>query len=158
MGIVSREAGRKLGTGWAGSQEALTDLTEPPPSVPPVHSRHEEHPMDPSQPAGSRRRTTAIIAAAGLACLAIAVPVSGAFGAADNNDAATPSQQQGGQGYGPQGYGQPPAPNGQSGQPRGQDMPNGKCPKHRGSGQGQSQGSGSSDSSGTTLPGDSVAS
>jgi hypothetical protein len=109
--------------------------------------------MDPSQPAGSRRRTTAIIAAAGLACLAIAVPVSGAFGADDNNDAATPSQQQGGQGYG-----QPPAPNGQSGQPRGQDMPNGKCPKHRGSGQGQSQGGGSSDSSGTALPGDSVAS
>jgi len=37
--------------------------------------------VDPSQPAGSRRRTTAIIAAAGLACLAIAIPVSGAFGA-----------------------------------------------------------------------------
>jgi hypothetical protein len=116
--------------------------------------------MDPSQPAGGRRRTTAIIAAAGLACVAIAVPVSGAFGADDNgnNDAATPSQQQGGQGYGQQGYGQPPAPNGQNGQPGGQDMPNGNCPKHRGSGQGQSQGSGSSDSSGTALPGDSVAS
>jgi hypothetical protein len=66
--------------------------------------------MDPSQPAGSRRRTTAIIAAAGLACLAIAIPVSGAFGADDNgnNGAAAQSQQQGGQGYG-----QPPAPNGQ---------------------------------------------
>ena len=110
--------------------------------------------MDPSQPAGSRRRTTAIIAAAGLACLAIAIPVSGAFGADDgNNGAAAPSQQQGGQGYG-----QPPAPNGQNGRPNGQGMPNGKCPKHRGSGQGQSQGSGSSDSSGTALPGDSLAS
>ena len=42
--------------------------------------------MDPSQPAGSRRRTTAIIAAAGLACLAIAIPVSGAFGADDNGN------------------------------------------------------------------------
>ena len=111
--------------------------------------------MDPSQPAGSRRRTTAIIAAAGLACLAIAIPVSGAFGADDNgnNGAAAQSQQQGGQGYG-----QPPAPNGQNGPPGGRSMPNGKCPKHRGSGQGQSQGSGSSDSSGTALPGDSVAS
>jgi hypothetical protein len=99
--------------------------------------------MDPSQPAPSRRRTTAIIAAAGLACLAIAVPVSGAFGDSGNgNNAAAPSQQ-GPQGYGPQGYGRPPAPNG-------------NCPKHRGSGQGQ--GSGSSDSSGPALPGDSLAS
>jgi hypothetical protein len=112
--------------------------------------------MDPSQPAGSRRRTTAILAAAGLACLAIAVPVSGAFGAGDNgtNNAAAPAQQ----GYGPQGYGQPPAPNGQNGPPGGQDMPNGNCPKHRGSGQGTGQGSGSSDSSGPALQGDSVAS
>ena len=111
--------------------------------------------MDPSQPAGSRRRTTAIIAAAGLACLAIAIPVSGAFGADDNgnNAAAAQSQQQGGQGYG-----QPPAPKGQHRPPGGQGMPNGKCPKHRGSGQGKSQGSGSSDSSGTALPGDSLAS
>ena len=111
--------------------------------------------MDPSQPAGSRRRTTAIIAAAGLACLAIAIPVSGAFGADDNgnNGAAAQSQQQGGQGYG-----QPPAPNGQNRPQGGQGMPNGKCPKHRGSGQGKSQGSGSSDSSGTALPGDSLAS
>jgi hypothetical protein len=111
--------------------------------------------MDPSQPAGSRRRTTAIIAAAGLACLAIAIPVSGAFGADDNgnNGAAAQSQQQGGQGYG-----QPPAPKGQHRPPGGQGMPNGKCPKHRGSGQGKSQGSGSSDSSGTALPGDSLAS
>ena len=120
--------------------------------------------MDPSQPAGSRRRTTAIIAAAGLACLAIAIPVSGAFGADDNgNNGAAAQSQQGGQGYGQQGYGQqgygqPPAANGQNGPPGGQSMPNGKCPKHRGSGQGQSQGSGSSDSSGTALPGDSVAS
>ena len=111
--------------------------------------------MDPSQPAGSRRRTTAIIAAAGLACLAIAIPVSGAFGADDNgnNGAAAQSQQQGGQGYG-----QPPAPNGQNRPQGGQGMPNGKCPKHRGSGQGKSQGSGSSDSSGTALPGDTLAS
>jgi hypothetical protein len=110
--------------------------------------------MDPSQPAGSRRRTTAIIAAAGLACLAIAIPVSGAFGADDgNNGAAAPSQQQGGQGYG-----QPPAPNGQNRPQGGQGMPNGKCPKHRGSGQGKSQGSGSSDSSVPALPGDSLAS
>jgi hypothetical protein len=115
--------------------------------------------MDPTQPAGSRRRTTAIIAAAGLACLAIAVPVSGAFGAGDSNNgtAASPQSQgvpgYGQQGYGQQGYGQPPAPNGQ---PRGQGMPNGKCPKHRGSG--NSQGSGSSDSSGPGVPGDSVAS
>jgi hypothetical protein len=111
--------------------------------------------MDPSQPAGSRRRTTAIIAAAGLACLAIAVPVSGAFGAGDSGPAAQ-SQGQGGQGYGQQGYGQPPGPNGQNRPPGGQGMPNGKCPKHRGTG--SSQGSGSSDSSGTALPGDSVAS
>ena len=111
--------------------------------------------MDPSQPAGSRRRTTAIIAAAGLACLAIAIPVSGAFGADHNgnNGAAAQSQQQGGQGYG-----QPPAPNGQNRPPGGQGMPNGKCQKHRGSAQGKSQGSGSSDSSGTALPGDSLAS
>jgi hypothetical protein len=103
--------------------------------------------MDPSQPAPSRRRTTAIIAAAGLACLAIAVPVSGAFGAGDSGSTAASPSQQGGQGYGPQGYGRPPAPNG-------------KCPKHRGSGQGQGngQGSGSSDSSGPALPGDSLAS
>lgn len=115
--------------------------------------------MDPSQPAGSRRRTTAIIAAAGLACLAIAVPVSGAFGADDNgNHGAAARSQQGGQGYGQQGYGQPPGPNGQNGPPSGQAMPSGKCRKHRGSGQGQSQGSGSSDSSGTALPGDAVAS
>ena len=87
--------------------------------------------MDPSQPAGSRRRTTAIIAAAGLACLAIAIPVSGAFGADDNgnNGAATPSQQQGWQGYG-----QPPAPKARTGRRVGRACPDGNCPKHRGSG------------------------
>jgi hypothetical protein len=77
--------------------------------------------MDLSQPTASRGRTPAIIAAAGLACLAIAVPVSGAFGAGNGNNGTPSASQQGGQGYGHQG------------------MPNGKCPKHRGS-SGQSQG------------------
>jgi hypothetical protein len=120
--------------------------------------------MDPSQPAGSRRRTTAIIAAAGLACLAIAVPVSGAFGAGEssgtdgNASGTTPAQTQGGQGYAP-GYGQPPAANGQGEPPNGQGAPHGNCPKGQGGSPGQSQGgSPGSDSSGTALPGDSVAS
>jgi hypothetical protein len=101
--------------------------------------------MDPSQPAGSRRRTTAIIAAAGLACLAIAIPVSGAFGADESpsNGAAAQQQPQGEQGYGP-----PPGAYGQG-------RPDGDCPKgHDGRGQSQ-QGSGT-DSSGSALPGDSV--
>jgi hypothetical protein len=92
--------------------------------------------MDETQPAGGRRRTTAIIAAAGLACLAIAIPVSGAFGAGEGKDgAATQSQQQRGQGYGPQdGYGGPPP---------GFHGRRGDCPKHRGGSQspgGQNQG------------------
>ena len=103
--------------------------------------------MDPSQPAGSRRRTTAIIAAAGLACLAIAIPVSGAFGAGESGSDGAAAQQQGGQGYG-----QPPAPNGYGRPPGDHGRPRGDCPKHRGN----DQGSGSSDSSGTGLPGDSV--
>jgi hypothetical protein len=76
--------------------------------------------MDEAQPAGSRRRTIAILAAAGLACLAIAIPVSGAFGADESPNSGTATQQQG---YGPpgngQGYGQA-APNGRppSGAPR----------------------------------------
>ena len=98
--------------------------------------------MDPSQPAGSRRRTTAIIAAAGLAFLAIAIPVSGAFGADDStNNGAAPQAQQ--QGYG---QGQPPS---------GERAPDGNCPKGEGSGQGQGN---SGESSGPALPGDSVAS
>lgn len=93
--------------------------------------------MDETQPAGGRRRTTAIIAAAGLACLAIAIPVSGAFGAGEGKDgAATQSQQQRGQGYGPQGYGGPPP---------GDHGRRGDCPKHRNGSQpqggGQNQGS-----------------
>ena len=56
--------------------------------------------MDPSQPAGSRRRTTAIIAAAGLACLAIAIPVSGAFGADESTNNGAARAAAGGQGYG----------------------------------------------------------
>jgi hypothetical protein len=106
--------------------------------------------MDEAQPAGSRRRTIAILAAAGLACLAIAIPVSGAFGADESPSNGTAAQQQG---YGPpdsgQGYGQP-APNGQppSGGPRGD------CPKDR---QGQQDGGSSgSDSSGYALPGTTV--
>jgi hypothetical protein len=107
--------------------------------------------MDPSQPAGSRRRTTAIIAAAGLACLAIAIPVSGAFGAEEGNDnGATPSaQQQGGQGYG-----QPPGADGYGQPPRGEHAPDGDCPK--GEGGGRSQGD-SGESSGPALPDDSIA-
>jgi hypothetical protein len=103
--------------------------------------------MDPSQPAASRRRTTAILAAAGLACLAIAIPVSGAFGADEstNNGASPPAQQQG--------YGPPPGAAGQGPPPRG--APDGNCPK--GEGSGQSQGN-SGESSGPALPGDSLAS
>jgi hypothetical protein len=51
--------------------------------------------MDEAQPAGSRRRTIAILAAAGLACLAIAIPVSGAFGADESPNSGTAAQQQG---------------------------------------------------------------
>ena len=105
--------------------------------------------MDPSQPAGSRRRTTAILAAAGLACLAIAIPVSGAFGADEstNNGASPPAQQQG--------YGPPPGTEGQGQPPSGRGAPDGNCPK--GEDGGQSQGN-SGDSSGPALPGDSLAS
>ena len=105
--------------------------------------------MDPSQPAGSRRRTTAIIAAAGLACLAIAIPVSGAFGVDDStNNGAAPQAQQ-------QGYGPPPGPYGQGQPPSGERAPDGNCPK--GEGSGKSQGN-LGESSGPALPGDSVAS
>jgi hypothetical protein len=106
--------------------------------------------MDPSQPAGSRRRTTAIIAAAGLACLAIAIPVSGAFGADESpNNGAAAQQQQGGQGYG-----QPPGAYGQGQPPSGERAPDGNCPKGEGSGQSQDN---SGDSSGPALQGDSLA-
>ena len=83
--------------------------------------------MDETQPAGGRRRTTAIIAAAGLACLAIAIPVSGAFGAGENGSKDTAA---------PQGYGRPPA-YGRTGPGRHRPPaggPRGDCPKHRGSG------------------------
>ena len=110
--------------------------------------------MDPSQPAGSRRRTTAIIAAAGLACLAIAIPVSGAFGADESTNNGAAAQQQGGQGYGPQGYGQPPGAHGQGQPPSGERAPDGNCPKGEGSGQSQDN---SGDSSGPALQGDSLA-
>ena len=62
--------------------------------------------MDETQPAGGRRRTTAIIAAAGLACLAIAIPVSGAFGAGEDGSKGSTAA--------PQGYGPPPAYGGQA--------------------------------------------
>ena len=105
--------------------------------------------MDEAQPAQTRRRTIAILAAAGVACLAIAIPVSGAFGADESPNSGTATQQQ--QGYGPPGNGQP-APNGQppSGAPRGD------CPKDRQGQQGQGGSSSGSDSSGYALPGDTV--
>jgi hypothetical protein len=95
--------------------------------------------MDTEQPAPSRRRTTAIIAAAGLACLAIALPVSGAFAEGDSNtDSGTaPAQTQ---------YGQ-----GQESAPDREGAPDQPCPEDRG---GEGQGS---DSSGTAPSGDSVA-
>lgn len=113
--------------------------------------------MDQSEPA-RRRRTTAIIAAAGLACLAIAIPVSGAFADGDGNRAntsgTTPAQS-----YGSPGYGQAPDGQGQRQAPDRQGTPGGRdCPKdHQGNppssgGQGNNEGS-----SGSALPGDSVA-
>jgi len=109
--------------------------------------------MDETQPAGGRRRTTAIIAAAGLACLAIAIPVSGAFGAGEGNDGPAAQSQQG---YGPQGYGPPPATDGQGRPDRDGDGPHRNCPKHQGAGQGQSQGGSSNDTYAPGVPGDSV--
>src|SRR5258705_9568667 len=106
--------------------------------------------MDHSEPA-PRWRTTAIIAAAGLACLAIAIPVSGAFadGNSSGNSNGTPPAQN--QQYGPAAYGQ----QGQRQAPSRQGAPDGNCPKHQ-QGGGQSNG-GQGNSSGTTLPGDTVA-
>jgi hypothetical protein len=105
--------------------------------------------MDDAQPVGSRRRTIAIIAAAGLACLAIAIPVSGAFGADEGGNTGGAAQQQ--QGYGP--------PDGSQGQPP-SGAPRGDCPKGEGQGQDEGQGrapqEGGSDSSGYALPGESV--
>lgn len=109
--------------------------------------------MDPAQPAGSRRRGIAILAAAGLVCLAIAIPVSGAFGADESPNTGTSAQQQG---YGAPGSGQDygqPGPNGQGQPPSGGadgDCPEGERP--------QGDGSSGSDSSGYALPGNSVAS
>jgi len=109
--------------------------------------------MDQSEPA-SRRRTTAIIAAAGLACLAIAIPVSGAFADGDssgNTSGNAPAQNQ----YGPGPYGQ----QGQQQAPSRQGAPDGNCPKdQQGSGQSNGGQGNNNNSSGTTLPGDTVAS
>ncbi len=95
--------------------------------------------MDSSEPA-PRRRSIAIVAAAGLACLAVALPVSGAFaegdgGSADGSGNAAAAQPP---------YGQPPA-----GTP-GERRPD--CPKD-GDRQGQGQGS---DSSAPAPSGDAV--
>ena len=112
--------------------------------------------MDQSKPARSRR-TTAIIAAAGLACLAIAIPVSGAFadGDSNGNTNGTPPAQN--QQYGPAAYGQ----QGQQRAPSRQGAPDGNCPKHQ-QGSGQSNGgqgnNNDSSNSGAALPGDTVAS
>jgi hypothetical protein len=101
--------------------------------------------MDETQPAGGRRRTTAIIAAAGLACLAIAIPVSGAFGAGENGSNGTAA---------PQGYGPPPAYGGQPRPDRDGRGPRGDCPKHR-DGQ-QPQGGENQGTYAPGTPGDSV--
>ena len=115
--------------------------------------------MDTDQPAG-RRRPIAIIAAAGLVCLAIAVPVSGAFGAGSsgndgNSSGIAPLEAQDGQG-GPYGQGRhgPGHPDrGRDGAPQGGSRH--PCPKDEGSGSGS--GSSGSDSSGTAPSGDTVA-
>jgi hypothetical protein len=107
--------------------------------------------MDQSDPARSRR-TTAIIAAAGLACLAIAIPVSGAFadGNGGNTSGTPPAQQYGPAAYGQQGH--PQAPNRQG-------APDGNCPKDQQGSPPSNGGQGNNnDSSGAALPGDTVAS
>jgi hypothetical protein len=104
--------------------------------------------MDQSEPARSRR-TTAIIAAAGLACLAIAIPVSGAFADGDGNgDGTAPAQN-----YGPAAYGQ----QGQQQAPNRQGAPDGNCPKDQQGSPPSNGGQGNNDSSGAGLPGDTVA-
>jgi hypothetical protein len=112
--------------------------------------------MEEAQPAPSRRRTIAIIAAAGLACLAIAIPVSGAFGADENGTTGSAAQQ--GQGYGAPGTGEGYGPS--QGQPP-SGAPRGDGPKRQGQrpeGQPpQGGGSSGSDSSGYAQPGDTVA-
>src|SRR3954449_3772135 len=105
--------------------------------------------MDQSEPA-RRRRTTAIIAAAGLACLAIAIPVSGAFADGNGNgDGTAPAQN-----YGPGPYGQ----QGQQRAPNRQGAPHGNCPKKDQQGGAPSNGGQRNNESGTALPGDTVAS
>jgi hypothetical protein len=110
--------------------------------------------MDQSEPA-RRRRTTAIIAAAGLACVAIAIPVSGAFADGDssgNTSGTAPAQNQQ---YGPAAYGQ----QGQQQAPPRQGAPDGNCPKDKqGSGQSNGGQGNNNNSSGAGLPGDTVAS
>jgi hypothetical protein len=107
--------------------------------------------MDPSEPARSRR-PTAIIAAAGLTCLAIAIPVSGAFAGGDssgNTSGTAPAQ------YDPAAYGQ----QGQQPAPDRQGAPDGNCPKHKqGSGRSNGGQGNNNDSSGPALPGDTLAS
>jgi hypothetical protein len=105
--------------------------------------------MDQSEPA-RRRRTTAIVAAAGLACLAIAIPVSGAFAEGDGNNSTggtlpAQSQQNGSPGYG---QGAPQAP------PR-QGAPDGNCPKDHRGGPPSNGGQGNNES-GTTQQSDTV--
>jgi hypothetical protein len=87
--------------------------------------------MDTEQPAGGRRRTLAIVAGAGLACLAIALPVSGAF-AEDDGNAGTATPAQYGQGA-PYGQGEGSGPQGEAPQ-GGPDHP---CPKDQGGDQSQ---------------------
>jgi hypothetical protein len=95
--------------------------------------------MDAQQPATSRRRRIAVIASAGLGCVALAVPVSGALadstgGNADSGAAATVQ-------YGvPDGQAPEGAPDSA---PRGA-APDGPCPEDQGAG-GDSEGSGTSD-------------
>jgi hypothetical protein len=100
--------------------------------------------MDSSEPA-PRRRSIAIVAAAGLACLAVALPVSGAF--AEGDGGSTPHGQA-------DPYGQPPAgtpgERGDGGPQDGRNRPD--CPKD-GAGDGQGQGS---DSSAPAPSGDAV--
>ena len=106
--------------------------------------------MDPSQPAAGRRRTTMIVAAAGLACLAIAVPVSGAFGAGEAARTASDGQrrrQRAARATGSRLGGQP---RGRTATARGRA----NCPKHKGNGQG---GAGPGQLGPSAVPGDSVA-
>ncbi len=100
--------------------------------------------MDSQQPAASRR-TVAIIAAAGLACLAIALPVSGAFAEGDGGGSGNTAAQSQDRQANP--YGQAPGPAAPGGAPEGQRSPDHPCPKEQGS----------NDSSDTAPSGETVA-